>query len=330
MNGAKVVFVLFICLVSLCAGGTEPASRLVTSVTGMSKFQVVDDGGNRHHVAFSAVEKSTVYPANDRRPKDVHDSWIESAGGPLSNHPSNKTSIVLRQGSVVPGRPNQVVGGIWSVHALCAEENHEGGCSSLALVFGAWVWNNPGGESSVGLFHYDLGKEAMRQIVRRGEEIPGVTVAGNRLFILDAYNPRAVNLSRPVTLANGKQGIDWQMLVIADGSCGPSLENASRCLFGYVEYGHRTKSKLFLIALEGMPELHGGTLSRQWNTTFFGPGSEDGSVFGGAGVIFTALILENTGSMEENEREIRYAATIPVDGGMAEITEICTLDRFCQ
>lgn len=311
------------CALSVSAGSASLVKRQ-TIVTGTSSIEIGSGIDEHHRIAYTVVEQSDVY--NDGT-KIVHDSWIEAVGLPASANAPYGVAKILKRGDPVPGHRETIIGGIWNVSALCGKKSDVGHCLVPVLVFGAWT-QDADGAGVAGLYLFDPDVWDMRLIVRTGEEFPGAGIVGRRNFVWDVYNPRTANLERSIVSGGVQTGIDSQILVVADGKCGPTAEEAVPCLIAYIEYEHHAKQVLYLIAEEGMEELKGGTLSRSWNTGFFRPGVTEGSrfatldAFSEAGILFT--VVRNDGDGKEMEH--RYVAVLTEYSGVARIAEICVGD----
>lgn len=292
-----------------------------TIVTGMASIEIGSGIDDHHRIAYTAVEESDIY---DNGEKIVRDSWIEAVGLPVSASAPYGVAKVLKRDDPVPGHHETIIGGIWNVSVLCGEKDDVGHCLVPVIVFGAWT-QDADGAGVAGLYLFDPDAWDMHLIVRTGEEFPGAGIVGQRNFVWDVYNPRTVNLERSIVSDGVEVGVDSQTFVVADGKCGPVSDKAIPCLVAYIEYEHHTKHGLYLIAQEGMEELHGGTLSRPWNTAFFRPGVTDGSrfatpgPFSEAGVFFTMVHKDTSG----NETEHSYVAVLTEYTGIAQRAEVC-------
>lgn len=306
-------------------------------VTGTASIEIGSGIEGHHRIAYTAVEQSDIY---DNGEKIVQDSWIEAVGLPVSASVPYGVAKILKRGDPVPGHQGTTIGGIWNVSVLCGKQDVAGHCLAPIIVFGAWT-QNADGVSVPGLYLFDPNAWDMRlivrsserdeygNIVRPGEEFSSAGIAGRQNFVWDIYNPRAANLERPIVSGGVQMGIDSQILVVADGKCGPTAEESVPCLMAYIEYEHRAKHTLYLIAQEGMEELKSGTLSRPWNTAFFRPGITDGSrfatlgPFSEAGVSFTVVRKTKNGDETTEEQEHRYIAVLTEYDGIAIRTEVC-------
>lgn len=284
-----VAFSVLVFLSSRVSVAESPTTKVVTGTADIAEGFGFE-GTSR--TAYVANEESRI---SSQGKKEVLNSWVDAYySGPAANHAGGFLKRILEVGSSA-GEYGKFQG-FWSANAVCTEKNSVGACLRHSFLFGAWAQDETG-KATTGIFSRDSVNHSIRLVVPVETE---KLDSGD--FVWSAYDPKGILVDFWYRSPNETIQADTQFLVLANGTCGSSKEDAVPCLVASVEYRQGTVKRLFLVAKEGMPELGNGKLEHSWNTAFYGgvPLNRGVNELQEAAFVFTAVFVdEKTGNSQE-------------------------------